>query len=277
MRLGQPLFEHFQDPSAWVAAVRRQGCSAAYCPVDEKTDHATVAAFARAAAESGIAIAEVGAWSNPISPDEETRRNALEFCKARLDLAERIGARCCVNIAGSRSTQWDGPHPDNLTDETFDLIVQTVREILDAVEPSGTFYTLETMPWVFPDSADSYARLLKAVDRPGFAVHLDPANLISSPQRFFRNADLLRECFRTLGPWIRSCHAKDIALEGRMTTHLDEVRPGLGGMDYRVFLRELESLDPDMPLMLEHLSSREEYALAASYVRSVAAAEGIRI
>ena len=73
-------------------------------------------------------------------------------------MADEIGARCCVNIAGSRGAKWDGPHPADLTPETFDLIVQSVREIIDAVKPTRAFYTLETMPWMYPDSADSYLR-----------------------------------------------------------------------------------------------------------------------
>ena len=36
-------------------------------------------------------IAEIGAWSNPISPDERTRAAALELCKRRLALADRVG------------------------------------------------------------------------------------------------------------------------------------------------------------------------------------------
>ena len=133
------------------------------------------------------------------------------------------------------------------------MIVQTVREIIDAVKPIRTFYTLETMPWMYPDSADSYLELIRAIDRERFAVHLDVVNLICSPQRYFANAALIRECVAKLGPQIKSCHAKDIALADRLTVHLDEVRPGLGGLDYRALLRELNGLDPDLPLMLEHL------------------------
>jgi sugar phosphate isomerase/epimerase len=175
-----------------------------------------------------------------------------------------------VNVAGSRGEEWYGPHEDNLTPDTFGLIVESVRSILDAVRPTRTYYTLEAMPWIYPDSPDSYLALLEAVDRDRFAVHLDPVNLISSPQRYYGNAALLRECFEKLGPYIRSCHAKDIALSGRLTTHLDEVRPGLGGLDYDTFLRELGRLDPDTPLMLEHLETEADYVLAAEHVREVA-------
>jgi sugar phosphate isomerase/epimerase len=191
-----------------------------------------------------------------------------------LHLADRIGARCCVNIAGSRGELWDGPSEKNFTDETFDMIVETTRGIIDDVKPTRTYFTLETMPWAYPDSPDSYLRLFKAIDRERFAVHLDPVNLVCSPQRYYGNGDLIRECFAKLGPYIKSCHGKDILLQVKLTTHLDEVRPGLGGLDYATFLKEL-SKRPSVPLMLEHLPNAEEYRLAAEYVRGVGKKAGI--
>jgi len=277
MRLGAPIFEPSTDPDAWIAAVQRRGYRAAFCPVKPDADPATIRAYARAAERADIVIAEVGAWSNPLSPHADTRAAAIAKCQASLALADAIGARCCVNIAGSRGAKWDGPHPADLTPETFDLIVQSVREIIDAVKPARAFYTLETMPWMYPDSADSYLALIAAIDRKQFAVHLDIVNLICSPQRFFTNATLIRECVAKLGPQIKSCHAKDIALADRLTVHLDEVRPGLGGLDYRALLRELAGLDPDLPLMLEHLPRPEDYDEAAAHVRAVAQEIGVEL
>ena len=211
------------------------------------------------------------------SPDEETRRAALSLCQTRLALADEIGARCCVNIAGSRGQKWNGPHPANLTEETFDLIVASVRSIIDAVKPKRTYYTMETMQWIFPHTPEAYLRLLRAIGRDRFAVHLDPVNLICSPEKYFHNGDLLKECFALLGPQIKSCHAKDISLAEKATVHLGEVRPGLGALDYRVFLGELDKLDPDTPLLLEHLTTAEEYALAAAHIRSTAGTLGITL
>jgi sugar phosphate isomerase/epimerase len=235
----------------------------------------TVADYAAAACEADILIAEVGAWSNPISPDAEVRAAALRLCQERLALADEVGARCCVNIAGSRGERWAGPHPDNLTADTFALIVESVRVIVDAVRPTRTCYALEMMPWIFPDSADSYLDLLRAIDRKQVAVHLDPVNIINSPRRYYENAALLHDCFAKLGPHIKSCHAKDILLHDRLTVHLDEVRPGQGMLDYRTYLREIQQLDPDMPLILEHLPSAQEYNAAAQYIRTIAHEMGI--
>ena len=276
MRLGGPIFESFDDPDSWAAVVRNAGYRAAYCPVNPGADEAEIRAYERSARDADIVIAEVGAWSNPLARDEKTRDAAIGKCKASLAVADAIGARCCVNIAGSRGQNWHGPHPDDLTAETFEMIVQVVREIIDAVQPTRTFYTLEAMPWLYPDSPDSYLRLIEAIGRQAFAVHLDPVNVVSSPQRYFGNAALIRECFDKLGAHIKSCHAKDVVLSEKLSVHLDEVRPGLGGLDYAAYLREMDKLDADTPLMMEHLSGQEQYTAAAEYIRSVAAAQGIR-
>ena len=277
MRLGGPIFDKAPNPASWVDAMRRAGYSAGWLPVETKTDAALVQDYVDAAAKADLVVAEVGAWSNPISPDDAARKQAVAYCSGQLALAERIGARCCVNIAGGRGEQWDGPHPDNLSAATFDLIVEAVRQIIDAVRPSRTFYTLETMPWVYPDSADSYLRLIRAVDRKAFAVHLDPVNMINCPERYFRTGDFIRDCVHKLGPHIRSCHAKDITLSGRLTVHLDECRPGMGALDYRAYLTALDTLGPDLPLMIEHLPNAEEYAAATRHIRKVADEAGVRI
>ncbi len=154
------------------------------------------------------------------------------------------------------------------------MIVEVTRSIIDAVKPTRTYFTLEMMPWAYPDSPDSYVQLLKAIDRKQFAVHLDPVNIVCSPQRYYGSGPLIRECFEKLGPHIRSCHAKDIILHPQLTTHLDETRPGTGGLDYATFLKELNKL-PGTPLMLEHLSKAEEYVQAAEYIRSVAKEVGL--
>ena len=270
MRLGGPIFNQYKDPASWIAGLKEAGFTAAYAPVGPDVDDATAQAYVAAAAKANVVIAEVGAWSNPISPNNDERRAAIEKCVRCLAHAERLGARCCVNIAGACGPQWDGPHPANLSEATFDLIVETTRHIIDAVKPRRTFYTLETMPWVFPDSADSYGRLLQAIDRPAFAVHFDPVNLINCPSRYFQTGEFIRDCFAKLGPRIKSCHAKDIALAGKLTVHLDEVRPGLGALDYGVYLTELAKLEPDTTLIIEHLPNADEYAAAAKHIRQVA-------
>jgi sugar phosphate isomerase/epimerase len=277
LRLGGQVFLEQKNPESWSIALKQAGFSATTCPINGDDDISELDDYLKAARDNNIIISEVGAWSNPISTNEETRRNAITYCIQRLELAERIGAQCCVNIAGSRGQQWDGPDLDNFSNDTFELIVETTREIIDAIKPERTVFALEMMPWIFPDSADSYLSLIKAVDRKGFGVHFDPVNIISSPRTYYRNGEMIQDFFAKLGPHIRNCHAKDILLRGTLTVHLDEVIPGQGALDYRTFLTELNKLHPDTTLIIEHLSTNEEYHQAADYIRQTASELGISL
>ncbi len=278
MRLGGPIYDSFQTPRQWAQANRDAGWRAVYCPLKPDADDATCRDYAEAARQADLVIAEVGAWrNNTLSPDDAQRRQAIDNCAAHLDLAERIGARCCVNIAGSRGEPWNGWHMDNFSKATFDLLVESLRAIIDAVKPRRACYGLEMKPWVFPDSAEQYLDLIDAVDRPAFCVHLDPVNIISSPARLYDNGRIIRHLLRTLGPHIRSIHVKDVTMSQKQLVHIDECRPGTGHLDLAMLIREADRLPADTPFMMEHLPNAEEYGLAAEHLRGVARKEGIEL
>ena len=121
-----------------------------------------------------------------LDPDEAKRVKNLELVTAGLGVAEAVGARCCVDIAGSYNPKvWYGPHSKNLSQEFFDATVGNCRAIIDAVKPKRTKFTIEMMGWSIPDGPDSYLKLIRAVDRPAFGVHLDVCNGINTPARFY--------------------------------------------------------------------------------------------
>jgi sugar phosphate isomerase/epimerase len=267
VRIGGPIFVDSTDPQELAQAHRRLGYRAAYCPKVDVKDTARVTAIADAFRTEGVVIAEVGRWVNLLDPDADKRRANLATVTEGLALAEAVGALCCVDIAGSFSPDvWFGPHPDNLSDRFFDAAVENARTIIDAVKPARAKFCYEMMGWSLPDSPASFLRMLKAIDRPGFGVHLDPCNLVNTPARFYRSTDLLNECFDLLGPSIVSCHAKDLTWDVEMNIHFREVRPGAGSMDYDTYLRRLAALPQRPPLMLEHLPNADEYDKGRQYL-----------
>ena len=267
VRLGGPIFTETTDPAEIARAHRRLGYRAGYCPKAEVKDTTAVKAIAEAFEKEKIVIAEVGRWVNLLDADPAKRRANLETVTEGLALAEAVGALCCVDIAGSFNPDvWFGPHPDNLSERFFEAAVDNARTIIDAVKPTRAKFCYEMMGWTIPDSPASFLRLLKAVDRPAFGVHLDPCNLVNSPTRFYRNTDLLNECFDTLGPWIVSCHAKDLKWDVEMNVHFREVHPGAGSVDYTTYLHRLATLPQQPPLMLEHMPNAEEYSKGRLYL-----------
>jgi len=276
VRLGGPIFKKNDDPGELAREHRRLGYSAAYCPESKVEDAARNQEIVRAFAAENVVIAEVGAWKNMMDPDADKRRENRQYVTQRMALAEAVGARCCVDIAGSYNTSsWYGPHAKNLSKEFFDATVENCRNVIDAVKPKRTKFTIEMMGWIVPDGPDSYLKLIKAVDRPAFGVHMDVCNGINSPTRFYGNTEFIKECFRTLGKWIASCHAKDLEWKVELNVHFVEVIPGRGGVDYAAYLRELTKLPVDAPLMLEHLKTAEEYEEGRKYIQKVASENGV--
>ncbi len=277
MRIGGEIKLSFDNPEEWLRRVKEYRYSTVYTPVGWDTPAEVRKAYADCAKANDIVIGEVGIWRNPISPDREEAARNMEYCKERLALAEELGANCCVNIAGSRGELWDGPYKENYDENVYALIVDTTREIIDSVNPVRTFYTLEPMPWMVPDSPDAYQKLIRDIDRKGFAVHLDFINMINNPERFLKRDAFIEDCFRKLGPYIKSIHAKDILMEKAYPCVLHERMPGRGSLDFRRVVRLCEGLGRDTPVFVEHLDTHEEYMEASGFIRAIAEQEGIKV
>ncbi|MCS7238558.1 MAG: TIM barrel protein [Thermoguttaceae bacterium] len=276
VRLGGPIFNPPQDPEELAVAHRRLGYRAAYCPAVSLSDKERIRDISAAFSKHDVVIAEVGRWCNLMDPDPARRKENFDRVCEGLALADELGALCCVNIAGSFNEKvWFGPHPKNLSREFFDIAVENARRIIDTVKPKRAKFCYEMMGWAFPDSADSYKEMILAVGREAFGVHLDPCNLINSPQRFYDNTRVINECFDKLGPWIVSCHAKDVAWEVEMQIHFREVVIGTGVLDYRTYLRRLSELPQQPPLMMEHLAGPEEYERSKQHIFAVGKEIGI--
>jgi sugar phosphate isomerase/epimerase len=276
IRLGGPVFDQAKDPEELARAHRKLGYGAAYCPNVSLNDASAIRAYAEAFANQNVVIAEVGRWVNLLEADPEKRRLNLQVVTDGLALAEAIGARCCVDIAGSFSPDsWFGPHPENLSRRHFEASVENARKIIDAVKPTRTTFCYEVMGWSWPDSPDHYLKMIKAIDRKAFSVHLDPCNLVNSPERFYQNTQLLQECFDKLGRWIASCHAKDLTWDVEMNVHFREIAPGKGSLDYTTYLQRLSQLPQNPPLMLEHLSTAEQYTGAREHIFDVGRRAGL--
>jgi len=275
--VGAEVFFPIDDPEALAAEHRRLGYRAAVCPDVPVEDTARVSAIEQAFAHHEVVVAEVWAWRNLLTPDAQARKANLSFVTHQMALAEAVGARCCVDVAGSfDGATLSGPHPENLGREFFDATVENCRSILDAVKPTRSCFTLEMKGWNLPDGPEAYLALVKAVDRCAFGVHMDPFNAINSPYRYYASGDFIRECFRILGPYVKSCHGKDLAwLQPEKNVVFRETVPGRGGIDYTAYVTEIARCGA--PLILEHLSTTVEYQEGLAYIRRTADRAGVPV
>ncbi|HXJ41907.1 MAG TPA: sugar phosphate isomerase/epimerase [Bryobacteraceae bacterium] len=274
IRLGAPIFLKSDDPEALAREHQRLGYTAAQCPPVTLQETAKIEAIRKAYAARNVVIAECGAWVNILHPDPATRKKNLDYATERMALADAVGARCSVDTAGSL-VEKGSADPRNMSKEFFDGTVENCRKIIDAAKPKRARWTIEMMFANLPDTADSYVELIKAVDRKEFGVHMDVCNVLNSPTKYYHSGEYIDELFKKLGPWVVSCHAKDLRIAAFRSLQFVEVVPGRGIVDYKAYLRNLSQVPLEAPLMMEHFANDEEYQEGAAYIRKQGTEIGI--
>lgn len=267
MRLGISTSLYGLTPQQWADKMVDLGCRSVVFPVDHTADKALIDEYVAEAKSHDLLIAEVGVWRNAISEDKSEAAKNMEYSINQLKLADYVGARCCVNVAGAiGGPRWDGGYRENFSKYAFDKTVAMIQEVIDAAKPVNTYFSIESMPWMIPTSPQEYMKLIEAVNRDRFCAHLDVINMINCPERYFFSDEFLEECFDVLGDTIKSCHLKDIKLLDDYTFQLRECACGEGTFNFKKYMELATKLDPDMPMIIEHLKNDEAYEESVSFV-----------
>ena len=276
MRLGGTVC--CENPAEWETKLVESGFRAVTAPFTCETPREEIGRLRRICEKHDVVIAEAGVWRNPFDAVHGTAN--LDYAVRQLRLADELGIPCCVNVAGTDSPAgWDAADRGNFTEEMYGRLISSIRTVIDRAKPKQAFYCLEPMPWMIPDSPDIYLQLMQDVSREQFAVHMDFVNMINCPRRFLDAENFIGECFAKLGPYIKSTHLKDSRMDlTELTTVLHECAPGEGNLDFVRVLRIIDRYLPaDAPVLLEHMSTFEEYRRAYDYVAARAAEAGVKI
>ena len=268
MRIGLSAPLEHENAKQWARKLKSLGCGAVVFPLDHTAPETEIADYADAAREEDLVIAEVGIWKNVFAEDSAERERAVAYAKGQLRLADELGALCCVNTSGTwGGPHWDGGYRENFSTECWERVVGYTQELIDEVHPTHTKYSLEPMPWMIPTGPNECLRIMQDVDREAFGFHMDLINMINTPQRYFFVDDFIDECFDKLGDQILSCHLKDIRLRQELTFQLKETRCGEGTFPIEHYIRRINECNPDMPVIIEHLTKDEEYISSLHYVQ----------
>lgn len=280
MLLGGTIVGNWTTPKEWEGLLVKSRFKAITAPFNCRMPMAEIDAYREICDRHGVVIAEIGVWRNLFDPDPTKAAEALDYAKGQLALADRTGIACCVNIAGTASNAgWDAADRSNFTPETYRRIVESIRDIIDSVNPGRAFYCLEPMPWMVPDSPDAVLQLIRDVDRPQFGAHMDFVNMINCPRRYLVPEEFIEECFAKVAPHIKSTHIKDSRMHPtNLTALLEECAPGEGTLDYAAVLRIMDRCLPaDAPVLLEHMTTFDEYSAAYDYVAQKAAEASVAV
>ena len=268
MYLGISSSLEHNSPKEWAAKHKALGLETVVFPVNCDEEEKTIMAYKNAADEIGLTIAEVGIWRNTLAADPNERKRWIDYAIRQLRMADAIGAACCVNVVGTPyGPRWDGGYRNNFSPELWKMAVGMIRQIIDSARPVRTKFCIESMPWMIPSSPDEYLRMIEDVNRAEFGTHLDVVNMITTPKRYFYNDEFLKECFQKLHGTIVSCHLKDILLKQDYTFQLQECACGKGTLNIELYTQLATKENPHMPMIIEHLTTDEEYITSVQHVR----------
>ena len=269
MRLGLSSPLAHENAKDWAKRMVELGCRCVNFPIEATAPESVIADYVDAAHDNDLLIAEVGIWRNVLATDRQEREEARARAVRQLKLADEIGALCCANTSGTYGGPvWDGGYRENFSRECREEVIRYTRELLDEVNPKNTKYSIEPMPWMIPTGPDDYLKLLQEVDREGMGVHMDFINMINCPERYFFMDEFMDECFDKLGPLIDSCHLKDIKLLDDLTFQLRETFCGDGIMNMEKYVSLIDKYNPEMPLIIEHLDTDQQYLDSLAYVKN---------
>jgi sugar phosphate isomerase/epimerase len=103
----------------------------------------------------------------------------------------------------------------------------------------------------------------------------DPVNWLTL-RTVYASGDATRRMIATLGDRILNAHSKDVVLEPRLVTHIDERPTGQGIFDHATLLTSMEALGTERFVVIEH-ARPDEVPAAKAFLDQTAAALGLRV
>ncbi|MHB9028965.1 MAG: sugar phosphate isomerase/epimerase family protein [Candidatus Latescibacterota bacterium] len=228
-----------------------------------------------------VTVYEVGGYRNMLHTVEAERQKNLKHLARCIEAAEKIGCPMVGTISGSRDPKnlradYFAPHPDNWTEATWKLLIQSVRQVLRDTSGCKCALGMEAQVTTNQDTPKSHRRLMDDIGDPRVKVNLDPTNMVHL-YNYYHTTELINECFDLLGEDIIGAHAKDtFIIPDQQTVHVQEVCPGRGVMDYEMYLVRLSRLKWPRALLPEHIPG-DQYIEAKAYIEKVAAKVGVKL
>ena len=204
----------------------------------------------------GVAATQAnGKYASLVATEPEVRTDGIAGLAAHIRAGVTLGADTVYVRPGGRNPgkPW-WPHPDHHTDAARDLLVTSLREVARIAEAEGVQLALEGHVLSVIDTPEHFGEIVRAVDSPALWVNLDPVNFIGSVWDAWRPQAVYDRLLQQIGDRIVCAHWKDYTIEDRLVLHITEVPPGEGVIDHARWLGQLDAIQPDAWVMIEHLS-----------------------
>ena len=225
--------------------------------------------------DHNLPICCISGYANIVHPDRGERGRRVGYLKEIIRNARHFGSPYVISETGTFNTESDWVHhPRNKTEEGFEECREVIADLARTAHDHGAMFLLETYVNNVVGSVEETVRMFAQVDHPGLGLLMDPTNYFEA-HNIDRMDQVLNQVFDTLADKIKIAHAKDVrrsgtdksekhadigdadALEGHTFRGVGEIElpaPGLGALNYDLYLRRLAERHPNIPVIIEHLA-----------------------
>ena len=227
--------------------------------------------------DNNLPICCVSGYTNIVHPDKAERKKRNDHLKTLLRHARDLGTPYVISETGTFATDSDWVHhPKNKTEEGFEDCANVIRELTQVAYDHGAVFLLETYVNNVVGSVNETLRMFSEVNHSSLGLLMDPTNYFEAHNIGDMDGELNR-VFNALGDKIKIAHAKDVKLsggdtfekhaelhEGAAESHtfrgvgqIELPAPGLGSLNYDLYLQRLSEHHPNIPVIIEHLDEND--------------------
>lgn len=210
-------------------------------------------------AAKGIRVSVLGCYINPVNPDENKRREEIEWFKAHLKFAKYLGCDMVGTETGFYNTR-----EETHTEENYQRFLRTMREIVDCAENLGSIVGVETVTKHSMFNPKMTKRFLDEINSPNVTIIYDPVN-ISDINDLDEQHKIMDEVYSLYGDRIGILHFKDYEVidgvkEGRLA--------GDGVLDYEYLFKYAKKYSPVINCILE-TNNEENFAATRDKIMAI--------
>ncbi|MCI1002669.1 sugar phosphate isomerase/epimerase [Ochrobactrum sp. J50] len=228
--------------------------------------------------DHNLPISCISGYTNIIHPDKAERERRMGYLKEIIRHAQYLGTPYVISETGTYNTESDWVHhPKNKTEEGFEECRKVIADLSQFAYDHGAMFLLETYVNNVVGSVEETVKMFAQVDHPGLGLLMDPTNYFET-HNIDRMDEILNQVFDTLSDKIKIGHAKDVkrsgddktekhadigdadALESHTFRGVGEIElpaPGLGSLNYDLYLKRLAQKHPNIPMIIEHLDEAD--------------------
>lgn len=200
-----------------------------------------------------LPIGCISGYTNLVHPDAEQRKKKLHYLKQIIRHACDLGSPYVISETGTFNPDSDwAHHPENKTEESYQACREVIQSMVDFSRAHGVTFLIEAHVKNVIGSVEQMLRLFADIKDPCLGLLMDPTNYFNDNNIDEMDKTLYR-LFHALSDKIKISHAKDVKRDGPGDAGIIRPAPGLGSLNYDLYLQLLSKQHPNIPIIIEHL------------------------